>query len=107
MKYKCDCKNIGSFYTCHFCVQMRYLIKFHSYKFCVEKILHALTNSLVPLDDYLEHENAKCESFFYFKDNKVCGSLDNPLLDDMNSVKNLGNQLFFSIYLDGKSTYKV
>ena len=45
--------------------------------------------------------------FFYFKDNKVCGSLDNPLLDDMNSVKNLGNQLFFSIYLDGKSTYKV
>ena len=73
----------------------------------MEKILHALTNSLVPLDDYLVHENAKCESFFYFLDNKVCGSLDNPLLDDMNSVKNLGNQLFFSIYLDGKSTYKV
>ena len=107
MKYKCDCKNIGSFYACDFCVQMRYLIKFHSYKFCVEKILHALTNSLVPLDNYLEHETAKSESFFYFKDNKVCGSLDNPLLDDMNSVKNLGNQLFFSIYLDGKSTYKV
>ena len=62
---------------------------------------------LVPLDNYLEHETAKCKSFFYFKDNKVCGSLDNSLLDDMNSVKNLGNQLFFSIYLDGKSTYKV
>ena len=25
--------------------------------------------------------------FFYFKDNTVCESLDNPLLDDVNNVK--------------------
>ena len=28
---------------------------------------------------------------FYFKDNKLCGSSDNPLLVDMNNVENPGN----------------
>lgn len=42
---------------------------------------------LLPLDTYLEHETAK---FFYFKNNKVYGSLDNPRLDDTKNAKNLG-----------------
>ena len=33
----------------------------------------------------------KTKSFFYFRNNKVSESLDNPLLDDMNNVKILGN----------------
>ena len=33
----------------------------------------------------------KTESFFYFRNNKVSESLDNPLLDDMNNVKIPGN----------------
>ena len=53
----------------------------------MEKIPYALRNFLVPLDNYLKHETTKCESFFYFKDNTVCESLDNPLLDDVNNVK--------------------
>ena len=28
MKYKCDCKNIGPFDTCDFCIQIRYLVNF-------------------------------------------------------------------------------
>ena len=91
MKYKCNCKNMGPLDTCDFCVQMRYLINFRCYKFCVEKIPNALEKFLVRLDNYLAHETEKCESFFYFKNNKVCESLDNPLLDDMNNVKNPGN----------------
>ena len=82
---------MGPLDTCDFCVQMRYLINFCCYKFCVEKIPNALEKFLVRLDNYLAHETEKCESFFYFKNNKVCGSLDNPLLDDMNNVKNPGN----------------
>ena len=57
----------------------------------MEKIPNALTNFLVPFDNYLEHEYTKCESFFYFKDYKLCGSSDNSLLVDMNNVENPGN----------------
>lgn len=42
---------------------------------------------LLPLDTYLEQETAK---FFYFKNNKVYRSLDNPRLDDMKNAKNPG-----------------
>ena len=91
MKYKCNCNNIGPFDTCDFCVQMRYLVNFRRFKFYVENIPNALTNFLVPFDSYLEHETTKCELFFYFKDNKLCGSSDNPLLVDMNNVENPGN----------------
>ena len=72
MKYKCNCncKNIGPFETCDFCVQMRYLINFRRYTCCVEKIPNALTTFLVPLDNYLGHETTTCESFFILKTTK-------------------------------------
>ena len=70
----------------------------------MEKVPGIIQDVLVPLDNYLEHEIAKCELFFYFKSNRVRGSLDNLLLDDMNNVKNPGNSLI-SLYLDGKSIY--
>lgn len=88
---ECYCKNIGPFEMCKFCVQMRYLLNFRYYKFCVEEIPKWLNKFLVPLDSYLEHETLKCESFFYFWNNKVCGSLHNPLLDDMKDKKNPAN----------------
>ena len=58
MANECNCKN------CKFCVQMRYLLNFCCYKFCMERISEWLKDFLVPLDSYLEHETAKCESFF-------------------------------------------
>lgn len=57
----------------------------------MEKIPDCFKIFLVPLDNYLEHELTKCESFFYFKNNKVCGSSDNPLLNDTINVKNPRN----------------
>ena len=33
----------------------------------------------------------KTESLFYFRNNKFSESLYNPLLDDMNNVKTIGN----------------
>ena len=64
-------------------------------KFYMEKIPKCLKNFLTSLDSYLEHETTKCDSFFYFKNNKMCESFDNPLLDDMKNVKNPRNQLYF------------
>ena len=61
MTYKCDCKDIEPFDTCDF----------RCYKFCVEKIPNALTNFLVPVDNYLEHETAKCKSFFISNTTKL------------------------------------
>ena len=76
MSSECNCKNSGPFEPCDSCVQMRCLLDFRCFKFCMEKIPKWLGNSLVPLDSYLEHDTSKCESFFFFKNNKVCGSLD-------------------------------
>ena len=87
MCHECYCKNIGPSEMCKFCVQTKYLLNFHYYKFCVEEIPKWLNKFLVPLDSYLEHETLKCESFFYFWNNKVCGSLHNTLLDDMKDKK--------------------
>ena len=61
------------------------------FKFCVEKLPIWLQNFLVPLDSYLEYDTGKCDSFFHLKNNKICGSLDKSLLEDMNGVKDLGN----------------
>lgn len=92
MESECDCKDMGPFELCDFCVQMRYLINFRFYKFCMGKIPKWLKNYLVPLYSYLKHETTKCGSFFFdFKNNKVCGSLDNLLLDDIKNIKNPGN----------------
>ena len=91
MKSECDYKNMGPFEICDFCVQMRYLINFQCYKFYMKKIPKWLKNVLVPLDSHLEHETTKIELVSYFKNKEVCESLDNPLLDDMKNVKNLGN----------------
>ena len=55
------------------------------------KILVWIQNVLVPLDSYVEHDALKCEKLFHFKNNKVYGSLDNPLLNEMKGLKNLSN----------------
>ena len=55
------------------------------------KILVWIQNVLVPLDSYVEHDTLKCEKLFHFKNNKVYGSLDNPLLNAMKGLKNLSN----------------
>lgn len=80
MANESNCKN------CKFYVQMRYLLNFRCYKFCIERISEWLKDFLVPLDSYLEHETAKCESFFVIQEQE-CRSLDNPFLDDMKNVK--------------------
>lgn len=61
------------------------------FKFCKEKLPSWFQSFLVPLDSYLEYDTAKCESIFHLKNNKICGSLDNSLLEDMNGVKDPGN----------------
>ena len=80
MTYKCDCKDIEPFDTCDF----------RCYKFCVEKFRMHLQIfwflSIIIWNMKLQNANR-----FLFQIQQSCGSLDNPLLDDMNEVKNPGN----------------
>ena len=96
MNSKCSCKGLVPFETCDLCVQMRYLLNLRCYKSYMAKILVWIQNVLVPLDSYVEHDTLKCEKLFHFKNNKVYGSLDNPLLNAMKGLKNLSNWFFFT-----------
>ena len=71
-----------------FCGQIKDLINFRTFKFCVKRIPKNIVKSL---DKYLRDELKKYEPFFYFVNNKVCINLDNPLLNNMESVRNVEN----------------
>ena len=52
-------------------------------------MVEKLFGSIVQLFEARDH---KLWLFFFdFKNNKVCGSLDNLLLDDIKNIKNPGN----------------
>lgn len=38
MQTKCKFKDLGLFETCEFCIQVKYLINFRAYEFCVKSI---------------------------------------------------------------------
>ena len=46
---------------------------------------------MVPLDKYLQDEMTKCETFFYFFNNRTNIKLDNPLFKDMENVTKVFN----------------
>ena len=61
MQSSCSCRNLGPFEVCDFCVQVKYLINFHTYKLCIKSVPENIAQHLVPLNKYLQDEMTKCE----------------------------------------------
>ena len=91
MQSSCSCKDLGLFDNCDFCIEIKYLINFHTYKFCIKNIPENIAQYLVALERYLRDELKTCKPFIYFIINKIAIKLDNPLLKDMENVKKVGN----------------
>ena len=91
MQSSCSCKDLGLFDICDFCIEIKYLINFHTYKFCIKNIPENIAQYLVVLERYLRDELKTCKPFIYFIINKIAIKLDNPLLKDMENVKKVGN----------------
>ena len=64
MKNKCFCAGLGHYEICDFCVQIKYLLNFRVYKFCLRAIPKNIQQHLVPLDDFLTNSLNFCGPFF-------------------------------------------
>ena len=65
---------------CNFCIQVKYLLSFKCYKFCLERIPVRTQYELVTISQYFKIMKS-CETFLYFNEEmeKVFLSLNNPL----------------------------
>ena len=65
---------------CDFCIQVKYLLNFKCYKFCLERIPVSIQDELVTAHQYLKVMKGR-EPFFYFNEerNMIFLSLDNRL----------------------------
>ena len=80
MKEKCECATAFANDICDFCIQVKYLLYFKCYKFCLERILVSTQDELITASEYFKTIKG-CEPFFYFNGDTsmVFLSLDNPL----------------------------
>ena len=65
MKPYSTCVNISPNAICVFCVQVKYLLNFKTYKICVKKVHECLQGYLVPIDEYLNNIFV-CGPFFCY-----------------------------------------
>lgn len=88
MALRCACTKIGSNNICNFCVQVRYLLNFRTYKICVKKVPLSFQENLVPINEYFENI-VNCEPFFYYSPTgkEVDISLDNPSEEYMQYIR--------------------
>ena len=77
---KCFCKIEHANQVCEFCCSVGYSLNFFCHKFCVEDseyFIESLNKHKIgTLDEYLK--KVPCKPFFYFKDDRIFVSLDNP-----------------------------
>ena len=66
MKNKCFCAGLGPYEICEFCIQMKYLLNFRAYKFCLRTIPKNIQRNLMPLDHFLTNSLNFCGPFFFF-----------------------------------------
>lgn len=79
MDSHCRCPNIGSQEICDFCRQVRYLLNFKVYKFCLKKIPVNFQDHMVLTTEYFK-SMPSCQPFFKYCDKikRVCIFLNNP-----------------------------
>ena len=74
------CKKELANCICEHCISVRYSLNFLCHKICVDKTKffkeYLKKIKAIPLNDYLK--KPKCEPFFYFQNNRIMVSLDNP-----------------------------
>ena len=80
MKENCECATAFANDICDFCIQVKHLLNFKCYKFCLERIPVSIQDKLIIASQYFKTIKG-CEPFFYFNEDTsmVFLSLDNPL----------------------------
>ena len=80
MQKKCKCSAAFANDICDFCIQVKYLLNFKCYKFCLERIPVSIQDELVTAHQYLKVMKGR-EPFLYFNEerNMIFLSLDNQL----------------------------
>ena len=61
---KCFCAGLGPYETFEFCVLVKCLPSFCTYKFCLRTISKNIQQHLMPLDDFLRNSFNFCGPFF-------------------------------------------
>ena len=79
MEQHCTCSITGKNEICNFCVEVKYLLIFRTFKFCTNKVPENFQEHIVSLPDYLD-AIFPCTLFFKYSPTgrKVNIFLDNP-----------------------------
>ena len=83
---QCFYKNCSHYELCSLCVERRYIINFKAKKICLGEIPDYTKNDVIKFDYFLK-EKMKSEAFYFFCNNIVICSLDNPKYYDI--IKNV------------------
>ena len=79
MDPECKCPSIGALEICNFCSQVRYLLNFRAYKFCLRGIPESFHHHIETTNQYFKRMPG-CQPFFDYS--KELGRtdiyLDNP-----------------------------
>ena len=80
----CFCERRSVNGICQRCIAISYNLNFKCHKFCLEKVPDFMKPEVKVLDRYLKKLHAV--SFFYFENNRVEISLDNPEMEKIAAV---------------------
>ena len=83
---KCFCNECMQYEICAVCVEKRYNLNYRCRKFCLN-YLHERGETLGITLNYFLDQKMDSEPFFYFKNNLVCFSLDNPDIQRYNEKR--------------------
>ena len=93
---RCICAVKGKNEICNFCVEVKYLLNFKAFKFCINKVPENFQELIVSLSDYF---NAvfPCMCFFKYSptERKVNIFLDNPEELCLVGIKRTDGYYFF------------
>ena len=89
---KCFCKKNSANELCQFCIAIRYSLNFACHKICLEKLPDFMLPRVKALNKYWKELN--CDPFFYFENDGIEISLDNPKMEKITVATD--HRLFLS-----------